>query len=333
MYLPQLMLSTNHLFLFQQRQTARDVWEKIKTVDSMVTLFHCSLRHEVINHSGDTVLEFDAALNELLSQSSGSTVYAIFAAFPRLSNSCAENEGSDLILLRVQERWIDLILNTEPYSHFKECADAAAAPEFTLFDIIRAYLSNFEHVISVDSGLSASVTNFEAIERIIDGVLKLLVQLREIKQQKKSGRRKKRKSDATTTIAELDEESATAFTLVWNDQTVNKLVGDRSDCVWTVEQLWNIGNQLMSASFGTFGVGELRGVAANVFAASHDFCLMSDEEVGHSLSKGYLDFDVKFDPTKSVLPLFCQTNDKPSCDISSEVRLAFYHGCLSLAYL
>jgi hypothetical protein len=207
-------------------------------------------------------------------------------------------------------------------------SDDVDDPEFTLFDIVRAYLSNFEHVISVNKDLNATVTSFQALERIIDGILKLLVQMRETRQQKKSARRKKRKSVANTDTAEVDGK---AFTLVWEDHTVTKLVGDRSDCVWIVEQLWNIGNKLMSVSFVASGVGDLRGVAANVFAASHDFCLMSDEEVGQSLSKGFLDFDIKFDPTKSVLPSFGQTTDRLSCDISSEVRLTFHQGrCLDL---
>lgn len=272
------------------------------------------------NHSGDTALEFEAALNELLSPSSGTATDAIIAAFPRLSNSCVENEGSDLILLRVQERWIDLILNSNLCQLLKE-QDDTGAPEFTLFDIVRAYLSNFEHVIFLAKDLNVAVTHFETLERIIDGLLKLLVHLREARQQKKSGRRKKRKSEMTMETVKVDEKP---FTLVWDDQTVNRLVGDRSDCVWIVEQLWNIGNHIMSVGFVTSGVGDQRGIAANVFAASHDFCLMSDEEVGQSLSKGYLDFDVKFDPTKSVLPSFGQTNDKPSCDISSEVRITFH---------
>lgn len=135
-----------------------------------MTLFHCSLRHEVNNRSGDTVLEFEAALSELLSPSSGLAVDAIIAAFPRLSNSCAENKGSDLILLRVQERWIDLILNSKPYQCLKECA-VAHAPELSLFTIFRAYLSNFEHVISLNKDLHATAMNFGALERIVDGVL------------------------------------------------------------------------------------------------------------------------------------------------------------------
>lgn len=298
-------------------KTARDAWEKTKTIDSMVTLFHCSLRQEVENHSGDTKLEFDAALNELLSLASGSTIDDVIAAFPRLSNSCAENEGSDLILLGVQERWIDLILSSTAFQRLNEW-ESCDSPAFTLFGIFRAYLHNFESFfISSMKGCHPTVANFEALERIIDGILKLLVQLRETRPQKKSGRRKKRKTLSNTDGTELDG------VLVWDDHATKKMVGNRSDCVWIVEQLWNIGNQLMSASFGASGIGDLRGFAANVFAASHDFCLMSDEEMGQSLSKNHLDYDVKFDPTKSVLPSFGMANDRHSCDISSEASQMF----------
>ena len=96
-------------------KTAREAWEKVKTVDSMVNLLHCSLRYELKYHSCDTMLEFDAALNELLSPSSESMVDEVLASFPRLSNSCVENEasGGELILLGVQERWIDMLGNSK----------------------------------------------------------------------------------------------------------------------------------------------------------------------------------------------------------------------------
>lgn len=67
------------------------------------------------------------------------------------------------------------------------------------------------------------------------------------------------------------------------------------------------------------GSFDSRLLAADIFAASHDFSLMSEEEEGKLISKGYLDYDVKFDPTKAVVPTFHQAEDGPSCDISSEV--------------
>jgi hypothetical protein len=311
-------------------KTARDAWEKVKCVDTMVTLFHCSLRHEMKNRSSDTMLEFDNALNELLSPSSESCVDDVLAAFPRLTNSCVENEvrGGEMILLGVQERWMDTLLSS--FSQRLKEKDVTEAPEFTLFDILRAYLKHFETIITLKKNHSATARNFEAIGRIVNGVLKLLVQIRETKEPQKSGRRKKRKSVADTDAQVSAASKANAgFVLVWDDHATNKLVGDRSDCVWTAEQLWNIGNQLMAVSLGSSGSNDSRGIAADVFAASHDFCLMSEEEEGQSLSKGWLDYDVKFDPTKAVLPTFDQSEDRAACDISSEVCVkAVYISCL-----
>ena len=75
----------------------------------------------------------------------------------------------------------------------------------------------------------------------------------------------------------------------------------------------------MAVSVGSPGSFDSRLLAADVFAASHDFSLMSEDEEGKLISKGYLDYDVKFDPTKAVVPNFHQAEDSLSCDISSEV--------------
>jgi len=308
-----LSMSGNHA---SGMKTARDAWEKVKTVDSMVNLFHCSLRHELKHHSCDTMLEFDAALNELLTLSSDSVVDEVLAAFPRLSNSCVENEvsGGELLLLGVQDRWMDLLMGSKTFNRRLKEKDASEVPEFSVFDILRAYLKNYEHVISLKKDNDTTDKNFEALGRIVDGVLKLLVQVRETKLQKRSGRRKKRKSAAENNVLEGEANDA-GFVLVWDDPATKKLLGDRSDCVWTAEQLWNIGNQLMAIGLDS---SRARGFAADAFAASHDFCLMSEEEEGQSLSKGYLDFDVKFDPTKAMLPKFEGSHERPPCDISSE---------------
>lgn len=302
-------------------KAARDAWEKVKTVDGMVTLFHCSLRHEMKYRSCDTLLELDNAMNEICSMSSETCVGDVLAAFPRLSNSCVENEvgGGDMILLGVQERWMDTLLSS--FSQRLKEKNVAESPEFTLFDILRAYLKHFEHIITLKQNHGVTARNFEALGRIVDGVLKLLVQRREMKEEHKSGRRNKRKSVADTDAKDSGVSKVNAgFVFVWDDHATNRLVGDRSDCVWTAEQLWNIGNQLMavSVSLGSSGAFDSRGIAADVFAASHDFCLMSEEEEGRSLSKGFLDYDVKFDPT--VLPTFASdAEDRTTCDISSEV--------------
>jgi hypothetical protein len=83
---------------------AREAWSKQKCVNNLVTLFHCASRYE----NADTLLEFDNALNEL----STSDHEDILQHFPRLSNSCVENEadGGGELLLGVQERWMNLLL-------------------------------------------------------------------------------------------------------------------------------------------------------------------------------------------------------------------------------
>ena len=70
-----------------------------------------------------------------------------------------------------------------------------------------------------------------------------------------------------------------------------------------------------------------RRFASDVFAASHDFCLMSEEEEGASLSKGYLDYDVKYKPDNMMVPKFLGTHERPPCDSSSE----FSGQCLLLS--
>ena len=174
-----------------QMKTAREAWEKVKTVDSMVNLFHCSLRHA--DSCDTTMLELDSALNELLSASSETTVDEVLAAFPRLSNSCVENEvSSGVALLGVQERWIDLLVNSETFNQRLKEKDFVpdVADDLSLFVILRAYLNNFEHVVSLKENSNTTANNLQALGRIIDGVLKLLVQVRDTEkpQKKKAGR-------------------------------------------------------------------------------------------------------------------------------------------------
>ena len=176
-----------------------------------------------------------------------------------------------MLLLGVQERWLTLLLDSKAFNQRVAERDASVEPEFSLFAILRPYLDNFEHVLSLkDSG--ASDRNFEKLMSIVDGTLKLMVTVREMNApaKKKKSRRKKAKKSDDADAATTDAEKG-GFVLVWDDPATTKLVGDKTDCVWTAEQLWNIANQLMA--------GDKKGVAADVFAASHDFCLMSEEEV------------------------------------------------------
>lgn len=92
------------------------------------------------------------------------------------------------------------------------------------------------------------------------------------------------------------------------------------------EQLWNISNKLMMISF-TACRNDRRNYSSLLFAAAHDFCLLSEEEVGASLSKDYLDFDVEYQLDKMSTPTFDRDLESSDCDISSE----FSGQCLLLS--
>ena len=269
------------------------------------------------------MLEFDNALSERLNLSSHN-VDEVLGSFPRLSNCCVENEanGGELILLGVQERWIDHLLQSQTFRQYLKERDASIVPELSLFDILRAYLNNIEDIITLDKEGNSITRNLESLGRIVDGVMKLMVEVRETKKLRTKARRKKLKT------ASKAKKEKNDFVLIWDDPSIKALIGDRGDCVFTAEQLWNIGNQLMAIDSSR--KGGLSGiVAADVFAASHDFCLLSEEEEGECLSKGYLDFDVKFDPTKTLLPKFGSNgggsdDERQPCDISSEVRASVH---------
>ena len=84
------------------------MWEKVKTVYSMVNLFVFSLRHELKYNSLEStaILDFCATLNKLLlTLSPDLGVDEILAGFLRLTNVCVDNSitGGKLILLSNHE--------------------------------------------------------------------------------------------------------------------------------------------------------------------------------------------------------------------------------------
>lgn len=242
---------------------AREAWKKQKCVNNLVTLFHCAAKHA----PSDTLLEFDNALNELATSDHDN----VLEHFPRLSNSCVENEaeGGGELLLGVQERWMNLLLRSKKLSASLEQKTACESPSgHSVLDLLCAYLQNFEHVISSQKDGRKAESMCEYLGHIIDGVLRLLQVCRDRKQEKEklTGRRKKKKASKET--------SEDGIEFMWNDTTTQTLLGERSQCVWVAETLWNIGNQLMAASVLENATYDSRAVAADLLAASHDFILM-----------------------------------------------------------
>lgn len=257
-----LSMSGNHACGMKM---AREAWKKQKCVNNLVILFHCATTYE----HADTLLEFDNALNELSTLDHDN----ILEHFPRLSNSCVENEaeGGGELLLGVQERWMNLLLSSKKLSVCLEQKGVCESPPVynSMLDVLCAYLQNFELVVSSHNDRQKTESMCEYLSRIIDGCLKLLQKCRDRKQEKLIDKRGKKKKALNET-----RDEGVEFDLIWNDTTTQTLLGERSQVVWVAESLWNIGNQLMAASVLENVTYDSRTLAADLFAASHDFILM-----------------------------------------------------------
>ena len=75
--------------------------------------------------------------------------------------------------------------------------------------------------------------------------------------------------------------SATDYTLVWDDRATNMIIGQHADCIWIAEQLWSMASLFSSDKW----------TMSQLYAKSHDFALLSEEEEGAKLTDGYLDCD------------------------------------------
>eukprot|EP00986_Skeletonema_menzelii_P015530 scaffold11957_cov146-Skeletonema_menzelii.AAC.2 len=305
-----LSMSGNHA---EGMKMAREAWKYHKGVNNLATLFHCAAKHK----HADALLEFDNALNEL----STSDHDDILEHFPRFSNSCVVNEadGGGELLLGVQERWLNLQLRSKKLSESLEQKQACETPSgHSVLDLLCAYLENFEHVTSSQKDKQKAESMCEYLGHIIDGVLRLLQVCRDRKEDSLTGKRRKKN-------ASNESDSSEDLDLIWNDSATQTLLGSRSQCLWCAEALWNIGQQLVAASVVDDVTYDSRALAADLFAASHDFVLMSEEEEGTRLGK--LDYDVKYEPEKYVVPSFNGTSTIAVSDTSSE----FSAQCLLLS--
>ena len=223
----------------------------------MKTLFHCTLIHEIKYSTSDTLLELDTAVNDLLLN--GFSTDEIIAAFPQLSNSCVDNgKGvAELVLLGVQERWIKMLLASSTL--LQALQEKTKEPNEKLFglsghnvmEVLRAYLENFEYVIAIqeEQDKHKALVHCETLLQgdvchtifrflynaplffylsdlyillVIEIALGFIVTtLRDTKQKVQKSRRKKK-------------EEEPQFILIWDDDVVKKLVGNRQDCVWCV---------------------------------------------------------------------------------------------------
>jgi len=332
-------------------KAARDAWDMHHSVHNLVVLFHCVAVQEiktkidlieVTNASCDALLELDNCLNCLFSASDASaSVNEILAVFPILSNSCIEHEidGGGPLLLGVQSRWVELLVRSDSVNkelkRSKEKKDNTENMQqqlplsppggISVFCILRAHLSNFEH--SMRKSVSKKnerwiVQNSDSMFRMLDDVLRLLRKIRD----RRNKRNSKQNEGEKIPKKEAGEED---YTLIWQHSATKSLVGDHKDCVWIAEQLWNIGVQLISADLSDRIKNDARWIAAEVFSRAHDFALLTEEEEGESLSRGFLDLDLgqNTDDESILVPDFIRGRQSCACDLSSE----FSAHCLLLS--
>lgn len=128
----------------------------VKNIDTLVNLFHCSLRHEIKHSTCDTLLELDTAINDL--SMNGYSCDEIVAAFPRLSNSCVDSGKGvgETVLLGLQERWVKMLVASKTLHHVLQGnseEDNKVLHELgghSVLEVLRAYLENFEHVATIE---------------------------------------------------------------------------------------------------------------------------------------------------------------------------------------
>jgi len=207
-----------------------------------------------------------------------------------------------------------------------------------MFTILRAYVCNFESILTkyADSSVTLLLRASRSLDAVLDDVLRLLIKVRDRKDPfetagSRGGRRRRKKDDmenkniigsGENPCGDCDQ----AFVLIWDDAITTETIGGQRDCVWLAEQLWNLA-VLLSAK------AETRFIAAELYTKAHDFALLSEEEEGKALSRGFLDFERSSSASnENVLLPFIKTksfvqDSHDVCDLSSE----FSAQCLLLA--
>jgi len=207
-----------------------------------------------------------------------------------------------------------------------------------VLSILLDFLYQFENLFEKYLSLSVSLMlrKSRSLVAILDELLNVFITIRDRYDARKMLHGQKclpTKSDAKTDSSGENSISSShsqnfqldqgVFRLIWDSDALSKTLGTHQDCVCLAEQLWN------TASLLVINI-ETKVIAAELFAKAHDFALLSEEEEGKGLSRGFLDFDFGTD-LHSLTPFinkYTPTSETDrACDLSSE----FSAHCLLLA--
>eukprot|EP00978_Attheya_sp_CCMP212_P019884 scaffold56383_cov72-Attheya_sp.AAC.1 len=317
------------------------------------------------NHVSAIMLELDGALSAIQSctESPSSdvslikggnelgmleTMKSILSVMPIIANACIKNEteNKDIVLLGVQERWIRLLQKSDAVHQnlrIKECPEKTDNSSMStpggasLFCVLRAFLCNFEQILekfkSDTKNVAIHELRIESTRKVLETVLQFISKVRDRKLSVgEGGQLMKVDSDSNKKISSQNTTSETTVsehTLIWDDQSTNALIGSYKDCVWVAEQTWNIAvavNNMSNEWKGSVGFPWV--AAARLFAMAHDFALLSEEEEGENLTKGFLDCDQNYKSRENLIPSFDRSDESnPGCVLSSE----FSAQCLLLS--
>mmetsp|Transcript_14255 Transcript_14255/g.21073 ORF Transcript_14255/g.21073 Transcript_14255/m.21073 type:complete len:1526 (-) Transcript_14255:365-4942(-) len=328
---------------------ARAAWKRHISIHNFVVLFHCAVLSDsdASNHhqkrmmsSNSALVELDEAMRQLQAQGSVATGNfkteandAILRVCPTLAQS-ALGSGNKIMLLGVQQRWVSLLVDRlivllKDDGNDRSAAaiwnqDIEDAEEICLFSLLRAYLVQYEEVILANSGNNGKLLHvsrghsFQVLDRTLASVQALMKRLRDFRWDNNCNLTAN-KGDGN--MRNGDNENKGDL-LIWEQNSVQRRVGTHADCVWLAEQTWNIAVQMSNSG--------LKSAASSLFRKAHDFALLSEEECGQRLTRGYLDGDEnKYNTDVDFGTLF--TSDETLTARASELSSEFSAHCLLLS--
>jgi len=346
-------------------RTARKAWEISErsnhpSIHSFGILFHAALRQETRGaasgensahaSSCDALLELDSAISCLLQAYGGKTMESgssigeeLMESFKTFCRSCTSMEhekkedfGGSRLILGVQERWMKMFGRTDSIIYLLKNG-AQGGGSFTempggaaLLTILRNYLDQFQRAMSVKS--SRGAVHPQALDDALESVLYMIRIVRDRKLPKKKSttskatqKKKQKKQKALSDSVRIDDDdemsSATDYTLVWDDRATNMIIGQHADCIWIAEQLWSMASLFSSDKW----------TMSQLYAKSHDFALLSEEEEGAKLTDGYLDCDYGC-TTDMQAPDFSRSGTSDGDEISaSTLSSEFSSWCLVMS--
>lgn len=320
-------------------KTVRKAFEKDSAqLGILVTLFQCSMQYELFSNSEcaentffNTLLELDNSIatftssSKLLEGNDSVANESLLEVFPLLCKLSLEN---DHLLLGIQERMTEISIkvvaakvqqSSSPLFMDIAKTDNILLPILLSFQAQLDTLQKLSPKLVAQSEEELDIGHYQSLSRVLHKVIGLLVQVRDSQEERKN--KVSDDFDFHDNASFLEKE--TEETLNSNGKTqslfdgsfVQNFIGKQSDCLAIAERLWNLSNLLMKLNFPS----KQRDILGDLLSGAHDIALLSEEEIGHFLTKGYLAFDSfhseSFDNETKAISF---TSNISSTDVCSE---------------